>query len=116
MRIALYLCGGDMEHGRRWPGFDADAVASAGQQVDGVAVAAHDAGTRRDVIGADPVAALALKLGLGVVDQIFGLRGESDHQPRSPAPQFPVPSNDPVLLPPLPRPPPPPGLLQLLPA
>ena len=38
---------------------------------------------RRYVVGDDPVAALALQLGLGVFKQVFGLGGETDHKQRS---------------------------------
>ena len=53
-----------------------------------VAVAAHHAGRRRDIVGDDPVAALAREFGLGVVDQMLGLGGKADHQRRPPVPQF----------------------------
>ena len=68
--------------------FDTDVSAIAGQQMNRVAVAAHYSRCRRDVIGDDPVAALARKFCLGVVDQIFGLGGEPDHERRSPVRQF----------------------------
>ncbi len=42
-------------------------------------VAAHDAGLA-DIVGDNPIAALLLQLLLGVLDQVFGLGGEADHQ------------------------------------
>ena len=56
-----------------------DAV--GGNQVHAIAVAAHH--VAGDVIGDDPVAALARELCLGVVDQMFGLGGKTDHQPQA---------------------------------
>ena len=55
----------------------------ASQEMNPVAVATHDAGCRRDVIGDDPVAALARELCLGVFDQIFRFGGKADHQRRA---------------------------------
>ena len=54
-----------------------------GDEVDGVAVAAHDAGFRRHVVGENPVAGFANKLLLGVLDHMLGFRGEADHEPRA---------------------------------
>ena len=48
----------------------------------GVAVATHHAAGRRHVVGDDPVAALARELRPGVVDEMLGLGGETDHQRR----------------------------------
>ena len=63
--------------------FDLDVARHvARQQMNGVAVAAHHAGRRRDVVGDDPVAALAREFCLGVLDQVFGLGGKADHQRR----------------------------------
>ena len=62
----------------RRPGLDA----LRGHQLDGIAVAAHDAGLRRDVIGEDPVAAFGNELGLGIGGDVFGFGGKADHQLR----------------------------------
>ena len=48
--------------------------------VNGVAVAAHDAGLRRNVVGENPVAAFAGELGLGIGGDILGFGGKADHQ------------------------------------
>ena len=65
-----------------------DLAPSRVKQMNRVAVAAHHAGRGRDVIGDDPVAALARKFCLGVVDQIFRLGSKADHQRRAPVPQL----------------------------
>ena len=48
----------------------------------GVLGAAHDAGRRADVVGEDPVGALARALGGGVGDDVVGLGGEADDEAR----------------------------------
>ena len=55
-----------------------DAV--GGDQMDLVGVAAHH--VARDVVGDDPVAALARALGLRMLDHIFGLGGKADDELR----------------------------------
>ena len=60
------------------PGLDA----LARDQVHRVAVAPHNAGRRRDIVGDDPVAALALALGAGICDHMLGLRGKADDEAR----------------------------------
>ena len=62
--------------GLRRPGLDAVGR----HQFDGVAVAAHDAGSRRNVVGEDPVAALARQLGAWH----WRRRSRSRRQSRSP--------------------------------
>ena len=59
-----------------------DSTPSRGHEMHGVAVAAHDAGAGRHVVGDDPVAALARELGLGVLDDVIGLGREADDEPR----------------------------------
>jgi len=49
----------------------------------GVAVSAHDAGFRADIVGNNQVAALARKLGPGVLDHRLGLCGKADNQRRA---------------------------------
>src|SRR5206468_278947 len=51
-----------------------------GDEMHLVGVAAHDAGGGADVVGDDPVAAFAVALGGGVLDDALGLGGEADHQ------------------------------------
>ena len=46
-------------------------------EVDRVAIAAHDAGLGRHVVGEDPVAALARELGLRVLDHVARSRPRS---------------------------------------
>ena len=53
-----------------------------GDEMNGVAVAAHDAGRRRNIVGDDPVAALAGELRLGVGDDVVGLGRKAYDQPR----------------------------------
>ena len=54
-----------------------------GDQMHGVAVAAHDAGGGADIVGDDPVAAFLRALGLGMGDDVFGLGGKADDQRRA---------------------------------
>ena len=51
--------------------------------VNGIAVAAHDSGFGRDVIGEDPVAAFLQELRLGVGDDMIGLGGKTDDKART---------------------------------
>ena len=53
-----------------------------GHEMHGVAVAAHDAGCRRHVVGDDPVGPFGLALLGGVFEHVLGLRGKADHQRR----------------------------------
>ena len=69
---------GDFVFGFWRPGFDF----LAGDEMNRVDIAAHDAGCRRHIVGNDPVAALLGKLGLGVGNDIVGLGGEANDQRR----------------------------------
>ena len=57
-----------------------DSTPDCRDEVHRVVVAAHRAAFRRDVVRHDPVAALALQLGLGVLDHLLGLGREADHE------------------------------------
>src|SRR5256886_8013593 len=69
---------GDLMLGHRRPILDRVAV----HEMDRVPVAAKGAGAGRHVIGEDPVAALALALRTSIRDDILGLGGKADNQPR----------------------------------
>ena len=68
----------DIFFGLRRPVLDA----VLGDQRHRVAVAAHDAGLRRHVIGDDPVAAFLRELGFGIADDILGFGGKADDELR----------------------------------
>src|SRR5207248_9091652 len=51
-------------------------------QMDRVVVAAKGTGSYRDIVGEDPIAALALPLEPGVVDDIIGLGRKPDNERR----------------------------------
>src|SRR5689334_11181102 len=70
---------GDLTLGHRRPILDRIAV----HDVNRVSLAAEGAGSRRHVIGEDPVAALALALRAGVGDDILGFGGKADDEPRA---------------------------------
>ena len=53
-----------------------------GDQMHGIVIAAEGLAARRHIVGDDPVAIFGDALGLGVLDQVRGLRGEADHQAR----------------------------------
>jgi hypothetical protein len=53
-----------------------DAV--AGDEMDGVARPPHDLRRRADVVGDDEIAGFPGELGLGVLDEVLGLRGKAD--------------------------------------
>ena len=59
-----------------------DSTPARGDEMNGIAIAAHDARRGRHVVGDDPVAALASQFGLGVLDHLFGLGGETDNKRR----------------------------------
>ena len=50
--------------------------------MDGVDVAAHDAGRGRNVVGQNPVAAFFGQFRLGIGDDVVGLRGKADDEVR----------------------------------
>ena len=60
----------------RRPGFNAGRA----HQRDCVAVAAHHARMRRNIVGQNPVAAFAGELCLGICSDILGFRGKADDQ------------------------------------
>src|SRR5436305_1912573 len=70
--------GGDFLLAHNRPILDPAAI----DQMNGVAIAAEDAGCGRHIVGEDPVAALAHALVAGVAEDILGLGGEADHQRR----------------------------------
>src|SRR5689334_15398318 len=62
------------------PGLDP----SGPDQMDTVAIAAHDARSGGDVIGDDEIAALAGKLGLALGNHVAGFSGKADDEARAP--------------------------------
>src|SRR5580658_3628421 len=75
---ALGEAGGNFVLGHDRPVLNAFAV----YQVDRVLVAAEGAGPGRDVVGENPIAALADALGPRVCDDVVGLGGKADDQRR----------------------------------
>src|SRR3546814_21152657 len=65
-----------------------------GDEVDRIALSAEGAGTRRDIVGEDPVAALARAFGLSVGNDVLGLGGEADDQSRPAVPGLRQPGED----------------------
>ena len=60
-----------------------DSTPDAVTRMNRIAVAAHDAGFRRNIIGKNPVAAFLGELGFGVGDDVVGLRRKSDDERRA---------------------------------
>jgi hypothetical protein len=52
-------------------------------QMHRVLVTTHDAGRWRDIVGDDPIATLFGSLGLCVGDDVLGLSGKADDEPRA---------------------------------
>src|SRR5258708_2077089 len=69
---------GDVAFGERGPILDARGL----DEVDRVAVAAERAARWRDIVGEDPVAALARQLLAGVAHDVGGLGREADDETR----------------------------------
>src|SRR5438270_13257757 len=69
---------GDIALGEDGPILDPRGI----DEMDRVAVAAERAARRRDVVGEDPVAALARQLLAGMAHDVGGLGGEADDEAR----------------------------------
>ena len=70
---------GHLQLGHGGPVFRAVAV----DELHGVCVTAEGAGGRRNIVGENPVTALGLAFGGGLLRHVLGLGGEPHHQGRA---------------------------------